>query len=164
MSIKVKYESLKDSIEKSSIEFGLSKRLIFAVIMTESGGNTNVMRFENGYKWLFRVKDMAKKAGFGCTDKTMEVMQSCSFGLMQVMGANYYINGGQGWCSEMLIPEKGIYYGCKILKSITKKHKNHADTYAVYNAGSLIKREGNYKNQENVNNFLNWYNQIDFLD
>ncbi len=161
-NLKKKYDLYKPEIEENSIKYSVSKRLIFAIIMTESSGNEWAYRYEHGYPWTVTPAQFAKKLGVKVD--TMMNLQQCSFGLMQVMGANYYSNGGTGFATEMCRPSVGIEFGCKMLKKLVLKHKEPKDIYAAYNAGSIRKNGDQYENQLAVNNFCHWYQLIDFLD
>lgn len=158
-----KYELLKNDIEEMCQKYELSKRLVFAVIMTESSGREKAYRYEPKFVWTVTPEQWAKK--IGCDTQEMLNMQMSSYGLMQVMGANYYQYGGTGSPTEMYEPKCSIEYGCKILKKIIKRHERINDIYAVYNAGSLrFLKDGRYVNQDHVNNFYDNYRKSDFLD
>jgi hypothetical protein len=162
-NIKKKYELLKPEIEENCIKYSLSRRLVFSVILTESSGNEWAYRYEEGYPWLVTPNQIARK--IGCSNDSMVAMQSSSWGLMQVMGANYYQLGGTGYATEMIRPSLGIEYGCKMLKKFALKYKEPKDIYAAYNAGSVIKSsDGQYRNQLNVNHFFQNYQACDFLE
>ena len=53
----------------------ISKRLLFAIMMTESGGNPFAYRYEPEYDFLVTPKEWAKRLGV-CTLQTMEKMRT----------------------------------------------------------------------------------------
>lgn len=141
---------------------GIKKRLIAAIILAESYGIPYMCRYENRYKDLF-LPDHYAKINY-CKYETMILIQKTSWGLMQVMGANYYYHGGNGWCTEMIDPFISVKYGCRILQVIMRKHQDAKDIYAVYNRGSLKKKsDGTYVNQERVNRFSRFYDGLYFV-
>lgn len=141
-------------------EYRIKSDLLKAVVLVESSGNQWAMRAEPGYPWLFEVNRLSNE--IGCNRDTMKVMQSTSWGLMQIMGAVAYEYGFNGWCSELCKPDINLDYGCKHLKAkITKYGPNPADIYAAYNAGSVRKMDNKtYVNQRAVNHFLRIYDNV----
>jgi hypothetical protein len=93
-------------IQASSKKFGLDFVLVNALIATESGFNPLVIRYEPDYKYLFEIEKCRKL--IGCTLETMVNMQKTSWGLCQIMGANFYEMGGKNWATKLLDPEVNI--------------------------------------------------------
>ena len=140
--------------------FNLDLRLVVAVIITESNGDTNAMKYEPHYKWLYNVEEIA--IDLKTSTETIETQQKTSWGLFQLMGAIYHEKIGPYPVTDLLKPEINIYLGCKFLSEKAEKFgPNHLDIYAAYNAGSVRKTPtGKYYNHFNVQRFGRIYNRI----
>lgn len=125
-----------ETIKAIAIEQGLDYRLVAAICMQESSGNSFATRFEPTYKWVYNVNELTRSVG--CTANTMMVMQMTSWGMMQVMGAVAYENGfsPKQYCTQLVLPHVGILYGCKLLKKLWAKHDTIDKVIASYNAGN----------------------------
>lgn len=123
--------------------------IIAALVQTESSGNRFAIKFEPGYKYLFKTKENAQDNRI--TEATETVMQMTSFGLTQVMGAVARELGLKGTIFQLLEPEVNLTYCARLLKRLAKKYTQRDDLIAAYNAGSAIKgMDGKYKNQQYV--------------
>lgn len=139
--------------------FGLDQDLIAAIIQVESGGNKFAMRYEPNYKWTYYTRECASRYGIDLA--TEEMMQKCSFGPMQVMGAVAREFGFTGYMTELCSNDLGIYYGCKHLKRLSERFANEADLIASYNAGSPRKTSGGfYENQQYLDKVYSVLNEI----
>lgn len=119
-------------------KYKLAPELIAAVIMTESSGKPDAFRFEQGYRWLYQVSENAARIQIPVDAE--EYFQSCSWGLMQIMGATCRQLGYKDSLEHMIQPELNIEYGCKYLAMLLKRYKGDwDDAVAAYNAGSVIK-------------------------
>jgi hypothetical protein len=123
--------------------------IIAALVQTESSGNRFAIKFEPGYKYLFKTKENAQDNRI--TEATESVMQMTSFGLTQIMGAVARELGLRGTIFQLLEPEVNLTYCAKLLKRLAKKYTQRDDLIASYNAGSAIKgMDGRFKNQDYV--------------
>jgi len=145
---------LSDLIKENADKYKIDKDIISAIISTESGFDINSVRYEQDYRWIYKLEDTTKLVG--CTKETMLMMQKTSWGLMQLMGAVYYELGGSNWATILLSPGVNLKFACEHLANLIKRYSlsNPADIYAAYNAGSIKKmKSGEYVNQNNVDRF-----------
>lgn len=134
---------------------GLDYALLSAMIAVESGGDTFACRFEAGYPFLFKPKEMAKLVN--TTINTEINLQRCSWGLMQIMGATARECGLRTPIPTLTDPEIGLLYGCRYLRKQLRRYNNNVtDAIAAYNAGSVVLRPSadgtsyHYSNQAHV--------------
>lgn len=139
-------------INKKADEFNLDRALVAAIVKVESAGQARSMRFEPGWQYP-PVNHRAFASNLGITEQTEAVLQKCSFGLMQVMGAVARELGFTGHLIDLCEPETGLHYGCMKLKKLFERYGSYEpDVIAGYNAGSAIKEpSGMYRNQSYVN-------------
>lgn len=148
--------------------YNIDAVFLAAVVKIESGGNPNAVRFEPNYQYTSMIRQLAD--AIECSPATMEVMQKTSWGLMQVMGSVAFELGlaaekdfNNRWPTSLLIPERGMTYGCMHLKKKINAYGNDVDTvYAAYNAGSprMTESGGFFVNQTHVNKFRQFYNAL----
>lgn len=122
--------------------------ILFAVAMTESGGDPLAVRYERHYRWLTTLD--GKPLEDGKLSDTETAGQKTSWGLLQVMGAVARERGFRGkFFTELCAsPEVGLRYGALHLAAYLKRYGNEADAVAAYNAGSPVKEDdGSYRNQ-----------------
>lgn len=120
--------------------------LALAICEVESGGDSMAIRYEPEWKYQYDMGRFAKLCN--TTVETERVLQSCSFGLMQVMGTVARELGHTGSLVQLLDPFVGAKYGCIKLAKLLAIHESIDDVIAAYNAGSPIKRStGEYVNQ-----------------
>jgi len=125
--------------------------LVTAICLQESGGNPVAVRYEPGYRWISKH---AEKPNI-CTKETEVVLQSMSWGLMQIMGATARDLGFTGWLTELLTPEVNLLWGCAYLEQLTSIYNGVEDVVAAYNAGSPRRgKNGQYVNQPYVDSVL----------
>lgn len=140
----------------------ISPRFLAALVELESSWKVGAMKYERGYIWLYNVREMAD--ALGCSKDTAEVIQKSSWGLVQLMGANFYQAGFCGWPVDMCDPEVNLKYGCEHIRRLIKTQDlgfhEPIDLYAAYNAGSVRKVEGRYVNQSAVTAFKKIYESI----
>ena len=123
--------------------------LLATIVQTESGGNKYAIRFEPHYKYLYQTK--ANAMDNNITEATETVLQMCSIGLCQLMGAVARELGLKGTIFQLLEPEVNLTYCAMLMKKLARKYSQKDDLLAAYNAGSAIKQmDGKYKNQHYV--------------
>lgn len=130
---------------------GLPWELIYAVCLTESGGNEFAIRHEAHYRWVL---------GDNLTPGEY-IGQKTSWGLMQVMGAVAREYGFTDQFSALWEPSIGIKYGVKHLKRLYAKHGKWPQTIAAYNAGTPQLVDGKFKNQAYVDKVLAYWSDIE---
>jgi len=158
---------INEYVEQYSKETKIDANIIKAIITVESGWNPSAVRFEPRYMWLYKVGHLADF--LGCTYDSMKMMQMCSWGLMQVMGSNFYeLNGANEekesnrWASCMVVPEMGIKYGVRHLQRLKYRYGNNPlDLYSAYNQGSPRKIDGVLLNATQYNEWITMTNQMD---
>lgn len=139
--------------------FDVDPSLVRAVIHVESDWHPLRTRYEPNWKYLVTPEVFAKSLGI--TNPTEVVMQSMSWGPMQVMGSVARELGFKDYLQKLSEPELGLYYGCKKLQSFLIKHKSTEDAVASYNAGSPRKNSsGLFENQSYVDKVFSQYNSL----
>lgn len=138
----------------------LSPFLVAAVVMTESGGNAFATRYEPKYRWV--TEDAPKIAKrLGLSPETEHFQQMTSWGLMQCMGGTARYLGFDGHLSELTIPDVGLDFGCRYLKSKTKGVSVEAGLSA-YNSGTARKKiDGSFENQTYVDKVLRYLKELE---
>jgi soluble lytic murein transglycosylase-like protein len=152
-----------DIIGKKALQHDIDPLVIASVIQVESSAIPTLVRFEENYKWVLDPKELSLQ--WKVTAKTANVLQKCSFGLMQVMGAVFVEHGGNNLTpynqpTIMLLPDFGIEFGCRHWNKFKKKYSDPMQIYACYNAGSLRMKEGIYENHEAVLRFKRVYDEF----
>lgn len=138
-------------------EFGLDPDLVLAIVMTESGNDTCVVRYEPKWKYFF---DTAKFARMNkITEDTEKVLQSMSWGPMQIMGTKLREYGYTGMLTEAIDPNISAHYSCKFLKQLLDKWVDVETAISAYNAGSPARDPvtKKFRNQEYVDKVINHY-------
>ena len=139
----------KTQIYDVAKSFNLDPTLVAAIVAVESGSHPDKVRYEPGYRWIFKPEDFAK--ALNITLDTEKVLQSCSWGLMQIMGATARQHGFKEDMPVLCHPEKNLFYGCKHLKSLVNKYPIQTDAIAAYNAGTPKEMaNGKYFNQQYI--------------
>lgn len=138
-----KYKWL-EVVKKVGEEEGVDYRLIYAIILRESGEINEALRFEYKFYEIYM-----KKKGIEFKEK---IMQSISYGLMQIMGSTARMYGFKGEYEELLDPEVNIRIGAKILKDLIKKYNGELKyVISAYNCGNCWKEYQEGKNPRNMN-------------
>lgn len=126
-------EDLKKLTEQIAKKHGLNPAVVWALINVESSCNTHAVRYEPNWRWFVKPYELARDVG--TTEETETIMQKCSWGLMQVMGAVARELGWHGPMPKLCDPWHGIEYGCLKLKERLDKYPALPDALAAYNAG-----------------------------
>lgn len=134
---------------KEAQENFIDPMLCVAIATVESNWNPWAVRYEPQWNYLFKPEYFAKRLAI--TQSTESVLQSCSWGLMQVMGSVARELGFSEPLQQLCGPSYGVEIGCKKLFELKKKYKKEQDIIAAYNAGSpVLTMDGKYKNQNYV--------------
>lgn len=141
---------------------GLDPLLVKAIVDVESGGNPFATRVEANWKYRFKADHFAKQNR--TTVDTENVMQSMSWGLMQIMGTVARELGFTMPMPMLCVPEIGLDYGMAKLKMLMNKYKYADHAVAAYNAGSLVySKQGNLVNHGYVAKVLAKYGELKSL-
>lgn len=143
-------------VDQFAIKYKLDKYFLQALVMTESSFIPHLIRYEQDYKALYSPKEMVYVVGKGCTLDTMVNMQKCSWGLCQLIAANYYELQGKDFATVLLNPEINLDYSCRFINNLITRQalEDPLDIYAAYNAGSIKRmKDGTLVNQKNVDRF-----------
>lgn len=165
-------------IEYASDLYKIDLDILVALIQTESGGRCNSVRYEQYFKWAYKIEDITaiaaayRDSGHYINVATLDVMQRHSFGLMQAMGTiffqyNFHIKSEFELLPiDMINPRISLEVGCRHLRQLidAQKLSKPLDIYAAYNAGSARILNGKYSNQANVDNFNKYYQDIQKLN
>lgn len=144
--IKMPWQLIRD---EASV-YDLDPNLVASIIQTESRGDTYAMRYERDFRFRKEPHKFARINNI--TEETENLLQSCSFGLMQVMGCVARELGLAKPLVTLFEPDVGIEYGCKKLHELSLKYNEIDDIIASYNSGSVLhKANGEYVNQKYVN-------------
>jgi len=142
-------KAIQDLIVSIAQSQNVNVQLALAIAAQESNFNPNVVRYEPSWRYLFHPSIYCKHMGI--TKNTEIILQSISWGVMQVMGSVLRELGYNGHLTQMIDPNLSISFGCKKLFKISKKFENELDIIATYNAGFPRKNDdGSYLNQSYV--------------
>lgn len=153
-----------EKIIEASKLYGIDQIFLSALIQTESGGNQYAFRYEPDFSNVHPIPKLQNL--WKVPAPTVLMMQKCSYGIAQVMGATAIDLGllkeSCPWPTLLFDPEVCMKYCCKLVLQKMKIYgKEPSLLYASYNAGTPKKlASGVFKNQQNVDRFDKFY--IDF--
>lgn len=134
----------------------INPNLVTAIVGIESAYNTDAVRYESHYKWLYKPDEFAKQLGLSV--ETESELQKFSYGLMQCMGAVARENGFSGPLFRLCRPDLGLEYGCAHFAKYFRKYNDLKRTLAAYNGGpGAILADGTFKNESYVNKVMEKY-------
>lgn len=137
----------------------LEPRLLMAIAQTESALNASVVRYEPAWKYHLAVDLWARKTRI--TSNTEKVLQSMSWGLMQVMGSVAREHGFDKCLTELIDPNFNVLIGIRKLEQLSKKYKNLDEVISSYNQGFARRGEnGELLNSRYVSTVLGFYNSL----
>lgn len=159
-------KSIDQMVQEAALDAGLPISVVRGVVQQESQGFPKATRYEPGFYLQYICKGwvatLLKKLKLGL-DSAEAKGRATSWGLMQVMGQSAREMGFTGPFSDLLIPEVGLYWGCKhlaIKKRLYFARYGWAGVLSAYNAGSpLVLKSGKYKNQHYVDGSLRYASQ-----
>lgn len=137
---------------------GVDINLAQAIAEHETGLDGSKARYEDAYSYLVTPDKFSKLLGISEATETM--FQKCSWGPLQVMGANCRSMGYLSQLPLLCQPQLGALYGCRFLKALQKKYPKVEDVVAAFNAGSPRLANGQYVNQSYVDDVMQRYVRI----
>lgn len=152
-------ENYLDELIEICVKLDVDAALVRSICQVESGGISGRCRYESGYSYLVSPSHWAVNSGISV--QTEIVMQKTSWGLMQLMGANFRSLGFSGqWPEVGYLVGLQLHYSCTFLKGLLKRYSRE-DAIAAYNAGSPRRnKSGRFENQAYVDKVLKYYMQI----
>lgn len=148
MNLVTKIKPYFSIIIQEAERLNFDPNLICAFIWQESAGDPRAARFEPTCKYNFKGKKFAEMLHI--SEATEVNFQNCSWGLMQVMGCKARELEYQEHLPDLRVPEIGILYGCKVIEGLQKRYRMMDDLIAAYNAGSALRRDNKYINNDYV--------------
>ena len=146
----------QDLIVKTARKHQLNPNLVAAVIKIESSFDTDAVRYEKDYKWLYQPEVFALSLNISSATETE--LQKFSWGLMQVMGAVAREHGHQGPMFRLCRPDLGIEFGCIHLAKYLRKYNDLQKALAAYNGGQgAIRSDGTIRNMGYVEKVMDHY-------
>lgn len=126
-------KELNALIVKSAEEFRIDANLITAMVMVESSNNNWKVRFEPAWHYLYFPREFASKLYLSIETETN--LQSCSFGLLQIMGSVARELGFTTDLAMLCDPTTGLFYGVKYIRKLMDKFADEEHVVSAYNAG-----------------------------
>lgn len=127
-------------VEAKAGEHGLNPALVWAICIKESSLDQWAVRYEPDWRWLLNPIKWAKRVSI--TSKTERIAQSCSWGLMQIMGTVARERGLEDDIPCLLDPETGVEFGCRHLVYLLNRYEDALSALAAYNAGNPKSKVG----------------------
>lgn len=142
--------TIKILIRSAAIHEGIDANLFEAICTVESSLEPKAIRYEPHYRWTVSPREWASKMRVSVETETM--LQSCSYGLCQIMGAVMREQGFNGDLQTVLVqPEKILMAGAKHLRKFLVRYGDEAAAISAYNCGSVRKTPaGSFENQRYV--------------
>ena len=131
---------LENKIKKWASTYALPFKVVKALVLIESGGDTWAVRFEKKWRWYLSPKTWAKLVQV--SEATETVCQQMSWGLCQVMGSVSRELGHSQDISQLCDPDTGLKYGCIKLKNEIDRWGSLEKGLAAYNAGNPNSKMG----------------------
>jgi soluble lytic murein transglycosylase-like protein len=116
-------------IALAALAHSLDPKLVTAVVLQESSGNTDAFRYEPAFfeRYLAHKPEYAGKP---------RRRVSSSYGLMQIMYSTARQHGYTGDPETLFLPACGLEYGCRHLRLLLNTHGDVEAALSAYNAGS----------------------------
>lgn len=128
----------------------LDPNLLLAICKHESSLDPLAIKYEPVYKWLFFPQAYASRLRISIETET--VLQRCSYGFPQIMGALCREHGYMGSLGTLLAyPEVSLQLAAVHLNALHKRFSDESDVISAWNAGTPSKAPGGmYQNQKYV--------------
>lgn len=143
MRAKAVTDDFESLIMANTSRFRLDQDLVRAICFVESSFDPSATRFEPAWSYFINVTDYAHALEI---DRTVEEKnQATSWGLMQVMGSVARELGFADRLEGLLIPELGLFYGCKKLAALARRKSCNGEEESIiasYNAGGVRRTPG----------------------
>ena len=153
---------INTAIEKWAVKYELDVIACKTLVTIESGYRQYALRFESKYRWLYKVPHYAMAQGI--THSSEEILQKCSIGLCQIMGATAREFGFEDPLPALFDIDKNLEFGLMHFKRCHERYDILHDAVAAYNAGSARKISSNgkiyYENDDYVKKFRLTYATI----
>ena len=140
-----------DLINSAAEHHALPPTLVRAIVMVESGGHSDVQRYEPAF--YTRYIEGKPYKSFGLSHLSEGYQRATSYGLMQVMGEVARELGLTSPSIEKALcdPATCLDYGCKLLAKLADKYQSRPDKWpavcAAYNGGpGAVRGVGIYDN------------------
>lgn len=145
--IPINQSLISSVLSQAANKYGLDHNLVLAIVAHETNGMNFKTRYEPSWKYLYLAKEHAENLNISIETET--IMQSMSWGLMQIMGSVAREHGFEDDLPKLTDPLLGLDYGCQHLKHKLDVYNCHeTDAISAYNAGKVIKEtDGTYSNQ-----------------
>jgi soluble lytic murein transglycosylase-like protein len=124
---------MEDAAVRIAESHGINPSIVLAMCSVESDWDPYAVRYEPKWRYFLNPAFWAKTVNTSVATET--VLQSCSWGLMQVIGSVAREHGFKDDFPKLCEPEIGIEYGCKKLKACISRYSPLPDALAAYNAG-----------------------------
>lgn len=137
----------------------IEPELLMAIAKTESGLNPNTARYEPRWQYHLDVTTWAKKLRI--SRDTEKVLQSISWGLMQVMGTVARENGFDKHLTQLINPNYNVLIAIRKLEYLDRKYDSIEEIVSAYNQGWPRKDEdGNFVNCRYVSMVMGFYKTL----
>jgi hypothetical protein len=141
-------DSINSNIVQLASLFKFDPELIAAFVEVETSGLSFRVRHEPSWHYFVTPEKFAPMMGI--TLDTEKVLQSCSWGLMQIMGSVARERGFYSDLPRLTDNYLGIYYGCCQLNYLrTKFNYSRDELISAYNAGHPTKSNQSYVDKVN---------------
>ena len=143
-------------IKVNAVRFDVPQDLAVAVAQIESAFDPFAIRYEPGWKYF---TDTVRYAELNMiAQQTEKILQACSFGVMQVMGAVARELGFRENLLKLSRVSVGSEYGCLKLSQLLRKYGTEEEAVSAYNAGSPRRTpENTFVNQAYVDKIFAVY-------
>lgn len=133
------------------LKCGLDPLMVLAIAEVESALVPHAVRYEPHWRYFTMVDKYAKSMRPPVTTETERVMQSTSWGVMQVMGSVARELGHKTHLTELVDPRLSTEYGVRHLMRLRRQDYTDLDLISAYNSGRAYKfPNGRYANQNYV--------------
>lgn len=149
----------KDAAIAEAKVFGIDPHLVCALAEIESGWNPLKADFDSEIKEFITPEKFALITGASPAAEAM--FQACTWGLLQVTGAEARRFGFKDPLQNLCSIWAGTEVGCLKLAALAKEYPDEADLIAAFDAGVVEKRpDGRFLNQPYVDRVMKKLNEL----